>query len=130
MDLGSNFRAKLAHLDAKLAIKASLEAPLGALEAPLGALGRHLGSKMLHRRPPEANRPPQTSILIDFQIIFGRDFICFEVFLTKCASPNSYESTSYQESLAIFAHTKFRILNLAKGLSHFVGPILATNSVR
>ena len=129
MDLGPHFRAKLAYLSAKLAIKAPLEAPLGALEAPLGALGRHLGSKMLPR-PPEATRPPQTSILINFQIIFGRDFVCFEVFLTKCASQNSYESTSYQESLAIFAHTKFRILNLEKGLSHFVGSIPATNSLR
>ena len=62
MDSGPHFRAKLAHLDAKLAIKALLEAPLGALEAPLGALGRHLGSKMLPMRPPEATRPPQTSI--------------------------------------------------------------------
>ena len=130
MDLGPQFRAKLAHLSAKFAIKAPFEAPLGALEAPLGALGRHLGSKMLPRRLPEATRPPQTSILINFQIIIGRDFVCFEVFLTKCASQKSYESTSYQESLAIFAHTKFRILNLEKGLSHFVGSIPTTNSVR
>ena len=58
MDLGPHLRAKLAHLGAKLAIKAPFEAPLGALE-------RHLGSKMLS---PEA--PPQTSIFIDFRIIF------------------------------------------------------------
>ena len=65
MDLGPHFRAKLAHLGAKLAIKAPLEAPLGALE-------RHLGSKMLSRRPPEAPRAPQTSIFNDFRIILGR----------------------------------------------------------
>ena len=69
MDLGPHFRAKLAHLDAKLAIKALLEAPLGALEAPLGALGRHLGSKMPPRRHPEAPRRPQTSIFLDSRTI-------------------------------------------------------------
>ena len=46
-DLGSHFRAKLAHLGAKLAINARLEAPLGVPR-------RHLGSKILPRRPPEA----------------------------------------------------------------------------
>ena len=65
MDLGPHFRAKLAHLGTKLAIKAPLE-------ALLGALGRLFGSKMLPKRPPEAPRPPQTSISIDFQIILGR----------------------------------------------------------
>ena len=70
MDLGPHFRAKLAHLGAKLAIKAPLEAPLGALE-------RHLGSKMLSRRPPEAPGAPQTSIFIDFRIIFGRILVNF-----------------------------------------------------
>ena len=72
MDLGPHFRAKLAHFSAKLAIKAPLEAPLGALEAPLGAVGRRLGSRMPPRRPPEALRPPQTSILIDFRTTFAR----------------------------------------------------------
>ena len=65
MDLGPHFRAKLAHLGTKLAIKAPLE-------ALLGALGRLFGSKMLPKRPPEAPRPPQTSIFIDFLVIFGR----------------------------------------------------------
>ena len=65
MDLGPHFRAKLAHLGAKLAIKAPLE-------ALLGALGDHLGSKTLPRRPPEAPRPPQTSIFLDLGSIFGR----------------------------------------------------------
>ena len=64
MDLGPHFRAKLAHLGTKLAIKAPLE-------ALLGALGRLFGSKMLPKRPPEAPRPPQTSIYIDFRTIFG-----------------------------------------------------------
>ena len=70
MDLGSHFRAKLAHLSAKVAIKAPLE-------APLGALGRHLGSKMLPRRPPEAPKLRRTSIFIDFLIIFGRISVKF-----------------------------------------------------
>ena len=52
MDLGPHFRAKLAHLGTKLAIKAPLE-------ALLGALGRLFGSKMLPKRPPEAPRPPR-----------------------------------------------------------------------
>ena len=65
-DLGPHFRTKLAHLGTKLAIKAPLE-------ALLGALGRLFGSKMLPKRPPEAPRPPQTAVLIDFQLIFGKD---------------------------------------------------------
>ena len=81
MDVGPHFRAKLANFSAKLAIKAPLEAPLGALEAPLGAVGRHLGSKMLPRRPPEAFRPPQTSISIDFRTIFARKLIKNSLFL-------------------------------------------------
>ena len=70
MDLGPHFRAKLAHVGAKLAILA----PLGA---PFGALGRHLGSKVLPKRPPEAPRPPQTSIFNDFGTLFGRIFVDF-----------------------------------------------------
>ena len=38
MDLGPHFQAKLAHLGAKLAIKAPLD-------VPLGAFGQHLGAK-------------------------------------------------------------------------------------
>ena len=76
MDLGSHFRAKLAHLGAKLAIKAPLE-------ALLGALGRLFGSKMLPKRPPEAPRPPQTSIFIDFRIIFGRIFMKISLIVLK-----------------------------------------------
>ena len=68
MDLGPHFRAKLAHLGTKLAIKAPLE-------ALLGALGRLFGSKRLPRRPPEAPRPSQTSIFYDFRTIFERIFI-------------------------------------------------------
>ena len=52
MDLGPHFRAKLAHVGAKLAILA----PLGA---PFGALGRHLGSKVLPRLPQEPPDPPR-----------------------------------------------------------------------
>ena len=65
MDLGPHFRAKLAHLGAKLAIKAPLE-------ALLGALGRHLRSKTLPRRPPEAPRPRQTPIFLDLGTIFKK----------------------------------------------------------
>ena len=70
MDLGPHVRAKLAHVGAKLAILA----PLGA---PFAALGRHLGSKVLPKRPPEAPRPPQTSIFNDFETLFGRIFVDF-----------------------------------------------------
>ena len=52
MDLGTHFRAKLAHVGAKLAILA----PLGD---PFVALQRHLGVKVLAKRPPEAPRPPK-----------------------------------------------------------------------
>ena len=73
MDLGPHFRAKLAHVGAKLAILA----PLGP---PLAALGRHLGSKVLPRRPPEPPGPPQTSTFIDLGAIFGRILVKFDLF--------------------------------------------------
>ena len=109
MDLGSDFRAKLAHLDAKLAIKALLEAPLGALEAPLGALGRHLGSKMLPRRSPQAPRPHQTSILSDFQIIFGRDLMKISSF-----------SSSSKASRAKLQRAKSGTVAAVRALAHWI----------
>ena len=72
MDLGPHFRAKLAHVGAKLAILA----PLGP---PLAALGGHLGSKVLPRRPPEPPGPPQTTIFIDLGTIFGRIWVKFSM---------------------------------------------------
>ena len=109
MDLGPHFRAKLAHLSAKFAIKAPFEAPLGALEAPLGALGRHLGSKMLPRRPPQAPRPHQTTILSDFQIIFGRDLMKISSF-----------SSSSKASRAKLQRAKSGTVAAVRALAHWI----------
>ena len=102
MDLRPHFRAKLAHLSAKLAINAPLE-------APLGALGRHLGSKMLPRRPPQAPRPHQTSILIDLKIIFGRDLMKISSF-----------SSSSKASRAKLQRAKSGTVAAVRALAHWI----------
>ena len=56
----------MAHLGAKFAIKAPLE-------ALLGALGRHLGSKMLPRRPPKGSQTPPDPPRPAFSYIFHQN---------------------------------------------------------
>ena len=102
MDSGPHFRAKLAHLSAKLAIQAPLE-------APFGALGRHLGSKRLPRRPPEAPRPPQTSIFINFQTIFGRILVKKYLFF--------YSSKA---SRAVLQRAKSGTVAAVRALAHWI----------